>query len=377
MDKWKVFTNDYPKFVLCSSLDKVEAVLAVKSEISTHYLSQLEQIIPQTGAHLITVDGSKVPNDLWIQDSTEIGRQCSLSEDGLVQVPAAIHGLRAKHNMENLECAPLDNAVARALEGMDVKIIHAAQPRTDSRWMDWFGNLEVSPPVRDMAGNDYPFGRVLVGVQNGVTMHPDVVTFLEKQGVQTPIVAVDTSWLMIGHVDEVISFVPALDRHGFRMLLPSPQLAESLLRSALEDGYNDTPVFAGTNQEMTVAGLLDKIASTNENAVIQRRIECIREQLCIELGLSSEDFIEIPVLFEHGGTLIPNGVNSLVCNGHILVPKPFGPVIEGLDIFETAVRTNLESLGNRVWFVDEWYSLHKRAGEVHCGTNAIRILNFD
>ena len=324
-----------------------------------------------------TVDNSQVHNDLWVQDATEIGCLCTRSEAGIIQRPAALRGLRAKHDKKNIDCEPLDNAVAAFLEESGIAVICAAEPREDTRWIDWFGNLEVSPPVHDQAGREYPFGRVLTGIQHGLTIHPDIIKFLDRQGVQTPVVTVDTSWLLIGHVDEVVSFVPAPDRQGFRVLLPSTRLAESILRDALEGGHAALPVFVSRRQEMTVASLLERISTSAENAVIQTKIDCTREFLCIELGLSHEDFVEMPALFEDGIALIPNAVNSLICNGHIIVPRPFGPVVNGDDVFEAAIRSTLEPLNNTVWFVDDWDSLHERAGEIHCGTNAVRRLSLD
>ena len=87
----------------------------------------------------------------------------------------------------------------------------AAESRAGTRWIDWYGNLEVSPPVKARNGREFPFGRILTGVQKGLGMHPDVLAFLEAQRLQSPPLIVDTSWLAIGHVDEVVSFVPAPD----------------------------------------------------------------------------------------------------------------------------------------------------------------------
>ena len=67
-------------------------------------------------------------------------------------------------------------------------------------------------------------------------MHPGVLRFLEVQGVQWPPIIVDTSWLAIGHVDEVVNFVPAKTRAGFKVLLPSPKAARDMLRTLRRRG---------------------------------------------------------------------------------------------------------------------------------------------
>ena len=67
-------------------------------------------------------------------------------------------------------------------------------------------------------------------------MHPGVLRFLEAQAVQWPPIIVDTSWLAIGHIDEVVSFVPARGKAGFKVLLPSPKAARVMLQALLAEG---------------------------------------------------------------------------------------------------------------------------------------------
>ena len=107
-------------------------------------------------------------------------------------------------------------------------------PRKNTRWIDWYGNLEATPPYADSHGKRYPYGRVIVGKQRELTMHPGVMKFLEAQGLQWPPFVVDTSWLAIGHVDEVVNFVPAQNKAGFKVLLPSPQAARDMLEVLVE-----------------------------------------------------------------------------------------------------------------------------------------------
>jgi hypothetical protein len=94
------------------------------------------------------------------------------------------------------------------------------------------GNVEVSPPV---AGA--PWGKLVLGTTSA--MDPALVTFLQGQGRQ-PIVDVDTSWLEIGHVDEVVAFVPHRNR-GFCALVASPGRALELLREALAAHIDGLP----------------------------------------------------------------------------------------------------------------------------------------
>jgi protein-arginine deiminase len=253
-------------------------------------------------------------------------------------------------------------------------VIVDPEPREKTRWIDWAGNLEVSPPVTDRSGVQFPFGRVLSGVQFELGFHPEVLSYLEGQGTQTPGLLIDTSWLTIGHVDEVVNFIPADDELGFRVLMPSPSLACELSEKAVREEGADTLVFAGKTEETTIAGLLAMVTSTNENANIEKAIAVTQAQLLDGLGLQEKHFVFLPALFRNGLALIPNPVNSLVCNRHVIVPDPAGPEVEGKDLFASYIQNALNEVGNTVHFVDIWEPYHVAAGEIHCGTNAVRRL---
>ena len=63
---------------------------------------------------------------------------------------------------------------------------------------------------------------------------PELRRFLHAQKVQSP-VEIFTDWLAVGHVDEILSFVPADNDKGFKLLLASPSKARAVLR-----GLNET-----------------------------------------------------------------------------------------------------------------------------------------
>ena len=206
------------------------------------------------------------------------------------------------------------------------------------------------------------------------TMHPGVLKFLEVQGVQWPPIIVDTSWLLIGHVDEVVSFVPAKTKVGFKVLLPSPKAARDMLQSVLARGLEEEPVFEATDDEMTLGELRMKVSQTTENLLIDDAVGRLREQLKTELNLDDSDFVMMPVLFRGGMAVIPNSVNSVAVNGHLLIPKPLGPRQNEKDLFEQAIRETLAECDVKVVFIDTWNAYHASGGEIHCGTNAFRRL---
>ena len=149
---------------------------------------------------------------------------------------------------------------------------------------------------------------------------------------QWPPIVVETSWLLIGHIDEVVNFVPAKTRAGFKVLLPSPKAALDMVQELVAKGLANEPIFAAKDDEMTLGALRMKISQTTENLAIDEAVARVREQLKKELNLEDSDFVMMPALFQNGMAVIPNAVNSAVVNGHLLVPKPLGPQLNGKDI---------------------------------------------
>jgi len=266
------------------------------------------------------------------------------------------------------------------------------------------GNLEVTPPVRSQAGKEYPFGRIYYC--RGLPFEPfdsEIRNFLLSQAVQAPF-EVDTSWLTVGHVDEAISFVAAPDRKRFRMLMPSPRRAYQIL-DALKASHGADKILTGrtmdgANLERTITNFLalhedfhptmqalitsGQIAYTSRslrqyNTDVQAFLDRIRSLMIIELGLEPDDIIELPVIYlpnsatpPFADALTANMVNMLVINKHCIIPKPFGPVVGGVDQFEKEVTDKLGPLGLQIHFLDDWDEYHVALGEIHCGTNTLR-----
>jgi protein-arginine deiminase len=255
-----------------------------------------------------------------------------------------------------------------------------------AQWIDWYGNLEVSPPVA-VAGREFKHGRFYAGTQGERAMHPEVVAFLEAQGAQGPALWLDTSWLVIGHVDETVSWVPSKVGTPYRMLIPSPRLAVEILKEA----ENDAPgglLNRGTKREGDTAGESERPVADALNdkdlmaaqEFVQKKINAVRRTLQDGLGVPDKDIIEIPVLFNSSPKWFPgryfaetvNMVNGLLIGNDVIVPDPLGPIVNGKDVLLQAVKDRLEPLGCRVRAVDNFYPYHRYGGEIHCGTNATR-----
>lgn len=362
-------------FLLASSLDPVDEVLVVENARTSRFVQVAERILQQIGVRMraIRVARDEEEFDIWPQDAVEIGRICVPGGHGVHQIVAVLTGLRAKH--EGINCEPLDRAARSAFEKQGAILADVAKPRAGTRWIDWYGNLEVSPPVKSRDGREFPLGRVLTGRQKELSFHPDVLAFLEAQNAQTPPLVIDTSWLGIGHVDEVVSFIPAKTRPGFRLLFPSTSLARAILEEAVTQGCSRQMAFAGHDGQMTTGELLEEIALSEENLQIQTILDETKHNLCEGLGVEEYEFVELPALFRDGVAVIPNCVNSLIVNGHAIVPDPQGPRVNGEDAFARVIRTALTAHGIQVHLVDVWDTYHWLGGEIHCGTNTVRRIS--
>lgn len=357
-------------FIIPCSLDPVKELLVVEMEDTAGAVKGLAAFAKETGVALHVLPG-KTPCDQWMQDTIEPGVYAFPSAGETTLARGALTGLRAKFWNT---AAGLDQQASDWLLETGVVAIVAGPPREDTRWIDWFGNLEVTPPHTGPEGQRFRYGRILTGKQNELAMHPQALAFLQSQAIQWPPIVVDTSWLMIGHVDEVVNFVPAKTATGFKVLLPSPQAARDMLDRLIADGRGELPVFEGTRDATTVRKLRETFGASEENQAIDKTVAGIREQLQRELSLDEDAFVMLPVLFDRGGAVIPNAVNGAVVNGSYLVTAPRGPRHEGVDLFEAAIQAALAECDVKVHFIDGWQAYHVLGGEIHCGTNAFRRL---
>jgi Protein-arginine deiminase (PAD) len=96
------------------------------------------------------------------------------------------------------------------------------------------GNVEASPPLRD-----HPFGKVVIGESDDRLLDPAVRGLFEASSAVQPLVTLDTAWLGVGHVDELVTFLPTRrDRSSSVVFRASPEVAKALFDKASEL-YND------------------------------------------------------------------------------------------------------------------------------------------
>jgi protein-arginine deiminase len=120
----------------------------------------------------------------------------------------------------------------------------------------------------------------------------------------------------------------------------------------------------------------DVMAASQE---AQLHVDEIVALLASETGKTAAEVVPFPFLFTAwNGRLTayqPGTVNLLPAGRTLIVPRPFGPVVDGADVFEVDLERRLAALDLTPVFVDDWYVYHVNLGEVHCGTNAIRDID--
>jgi hypothetical protein len=296
------------------------------------------------------IDGAKVSGDPWIQDEIEIG-YCFAPH-------ASIHVvLHCKRNRG------LDKFVHADLPGSKMGLfdaLHAPDDQSDSP--HYGGNLEATPPVKEAtpaiaAGAAGPavkahspalFGKILLGDAKPRAVDSDYRDFLIAQHVQ-PVLPIDTAWLAVGHVDEIISFVADSSAKGYKMLFASINTMTVLLqetvkvsvasgRTNLHRGKWARPLAGGVVEysEISVEDLLAKSKAFNDQVRSEKMIP-IDQRLKTGLHLAESDIVRIPTYFEpppvaaasfsnvRTAALTVGMVNMLVADKHLMIPKPFGP----------------------------------------------------
>jgi hypothetical protein len=340
------------------------------------FIKQLATCCREVGAELHVVPtGEPYPeNQVWLQDAVEFLERA----DGSGTV--ALLGVRNQ---------AVDDFAKDRLTGIETLRVgayreaFASGSSTTSKpgdaWIDWFGNLEASPPTATWVN-----GRVLYGVnpETGGQLHPDVVAFLVEQGAQPPL-ALDVGWLTVRHVDEMSSFLPAKDG-GFFVAVPDPTATIELLEQAAASGHGAAAMLQPYEEGTTVQSILDDAEFIAFNHRLwAERIEPMSRVLLDGVGIVADRLRRLPVLFlPTGEARTPNVVNCLVLPGAdgvagvVAMSEPCGPVIDGVDLFKADIERRLEGLNARVTFLDD-QPYHRWSGNVHCATNAIRPLRIE
>ncbi len=322
------------------------------------------------------IPGEQYGDDRWPQDQFEVA--WAVGETGRLRVvlDSPRDGFRGARG----------GFVERVLgSGPDTYVYALDADDWGSR--DSFGNLEVTPPLPG-----FPEGRIYYGVDGPRGAAPEVVRFLAAQGRQRPF-AIDTSRFCVGHVDELVAFVPDPDRPaGFRVLVPSPRVAYTLL--GIADGRTRIDAYADLPTPDRAYRTLRELRDDAELRAYNMALEAgpladLRAVLRAELGLTPQDIVGLPAMYalyddeddpDCGAvSLVPNLLNGLTAptkrGATLLLPDPrLRPAGAGSqeDVFARARRLLLPR-GVTARFVDTWETYHVNLGGLHCATNTERL----
>lgn len=324
-------------------------------------------------------------DDPWAQD---------YFEPAYMSMPAAggkQHVIRVNYRSANEQYEdrknPLRDAgrVVFALRGKDVAAIqeYDRNRKGADDTLNSFGNFETIPPYT-FNGQSYPLGRVIRGSIPKYAPDRAFTAMIEAQRVQPP-VYVDTSWLLVSHIDETVSFVKANTKRGWVLLVNDATLARNMLVEQSNAGRGNVPLHVGKywSDGASATATIDQVlADQDVMAASAEAVAEVNAQLAVikaATGITDAEIVRIPFLhMKIDGYSIayqPGMVNGLyMANGHFVAPDPHGPVIGGKDIFAASMTDALRPLGIAVHFAEDWDTYHRNMGEVHCGTNSTRAI---
>ena len=321
-------------------------------------------------------------DDQWTQDVFETAYMSMPAAGGTQKV---IHVNIRSANYSQNQLREGGRVVYTTLRGEDTAGLTQYDPSHPNSMdsLNSFGNAETIPPY-DLNGESYPDGRIIRGATS--TYYPDesVDTMFASQGAQSP-VELDTEWLLVGHVDETISFFKASTPRGWGMMINDAPQAKQMLQEAQADGYGSTRMFVGLYDydnnpaQVSISATLSDTDLMNVNAWAAVEVESQKTYLKQITGLTDAEIVGIPFLWtQYYGYAVayqPGMANGIMlADNHFAPPDPHGPYIQGEDIFKAMVENTLAANGVTVHWVEDWYLYHILDGEVHCGSNTKRVV---
>ena len=201
------------------------------------------------------------------------------------------------------------------------------------------------------------------------------------QKIQLPL-GLHTDWLVTGHANEIVSFLPTDNDKDFQVLVASPMSARIILKGLADKGLVNAIMFSGVERadykdlpgtyrkaEISIGNLLQDRDFWNANQTYQRYMNNNIQRLRDEIELEDKHIANVPVLFHsplksgRTTTYFPNMINyHLAKDGKLIVPQPKGPIVNRQCAFETALLRAVCS--HKVVFTEDDNSRHKQRGKI-------------
>lgn len=391
-------------------LQRVDQVLTTSGNVSVpdpqqKFVDELSRIVASKGIAK-PVFAFNNTSDIWIQDFVEPGYTSMPGPNGTISMRIMIRSGQDERDA--------GKQVFQYLRGTGVGAVH--HPGGVDDGINSMGNFETIPPY-EHNGTKYPAGRIIMGSHG--TKSPHDLEYMRAQEVQSPLL-LDTEWLAVGHVDEFVQFVPANTTRGWAIVVDDPEAGLELLRGVQRKGLGSTRAFSRANEpgaippptlprtginlnvtniggdadlgnttfavpQLSVDEVLADKAMLDVNAACARRISANIAVLKEATGVTDEDIYHLPAVFSNSTrnstadaplkvrAYYPGMINGIVLSEtDYLSPKPWGPLVDGKDVFEEAAISVYAKAGLAVTFMDDWDTHHIGWGEIHCGTNTVR-----
>ncbi|RDA95731.1 hypothetical protein CP533_1102 [Ophiocordyceps camponoti-saundersi (nom. inval.)] len=384
-------------------LQKVETLMSVAmNDDNAIFLKQLDEAREAAGIKtpLLLINDT---SDLWAQDFMEPAYMSMPGPKGPISLRVMIRSWQSSRR-----------AGRKALEQLRGPSVGVFQPREGTgsgfgeRHINSLGNLETIPPYTSREGVRYKAGRIIVGKHFDEMPAKGMLDFFHAQRLQTPLV-LETGWLVVGHVDEFVQFIPYENDLGFTIAIADTTSAMHLMQRLEKDGHGKMTAVSYPSDKLTKSDAVEATVGVtvshlarnktfiDANAYVQKHLDANLEKLLGEIPLASQDVIRVPSLFrsldydyEDPGdglpllkrkpppgemqvlALNPAAVNGVVVGRHYVSPRLYGPVVDGQDVLAKAVEEAYARAGLGLLYVDDFESHHLSAGDVHCGTNTMR-----
>lgn len=233
----------------------------------------------------------------------------------------------------------------------------------------------------------------------------------KAMGYEGKTIVLETKWLLVGHVDEYLSFLPNPDTPlGYTVVVGDPGMAMDLLEEVPEDqfeakfghlfnsafarskefpeildqdkrGFSDlakkvAAMYLGKKGK-PVTGRYDsaRLIADNQEAstIVERNVQTLIQALKARYGEDLEvPLVRVPILMGKNrgqfAALTPGVANMVVLRNHLVVPDPL------LENFQAKVREGFEGAGYTPHLIPN-LTYHIGVGQLHCGTNTFRHPN--
>lgn len=352
------------------------------------YIKALQSALPK---NIEVISIKSKTSDLWMRDMYFSGT--FLNNDGKT-VSSSIVEIPVKRNKESIEENSFKEDVAKTLLSYGVVVERFSDSHNPISDQESGGNFMCMPPTAK-----FPRGCIILGAKDYGRILPNTLEsftgkttckFLQFLQCRQPIFSIDTSWLQVGHVDEILTFIPWKNtRFGFKIAIPSTNLAKELLEKpqTLSVLLNKHSPFANgfLSNINNTKSLLARQAFMQAHFQVQQHLNEMKIFCIKHLGLLKDEIVELPVAFvKHkpafsflGGidkqemvSVFPNPVNMLVATEKptvLCISEPY--ILEFRNFIEKA----LSPSGCKIQFIDDLLVCHVNYGNIHCSTLDIRL----